>query len=851
MDDVLREREQELFHACLDRSPAQWESYLDEACGGNHELRNRLARLLAAHSEADRITLSPLLLQSIRDGVETIGPYRLIRILGEGGMGTVYEAEQLEPVHRRVALKLIKAGMHTREVVARFMTERQALAAMDHSYLAKVFDAGQTSMGRPYFVMELVDGIPLLEYCDVHRMSIRRRVELLILICQAVQHAHQKGVLHRDLKPSNVLVSGDPATPVPKIIDFGIAKAIGLDTSESITAYTRADQALGTAAYMSPEQAGFGQMDVDTRSDVYSLGVILYELLAGCLPADPKDVGYARFLGLLAGGELRASRPSMRICGSPAIKDAAIARDTTTAGLRRELEGDLDWIVIKSLEVDRGRRYETAEAFAADLRRYLKGVPVSAHPPTISYQLRKFVQRHKVQVVAAAVAGIALVSGAVIAGIEFVRATRAEAVAKQEAATSRQVSDFLVQLFTLPSRQELPGKPASVNELLERGVATIDTELKGQPFVQANLYGTMSRVYGALGQYNESKRFAEKSLALPHAPDRDGNLLTASVLLQLGSTEQRLGHMDQARSLFQKGLAIRIRMLGENHLDVAKAYNYLGSVEGVTDHYEAAIAAHEKALAIQRKVGGAFQLDAARSLRGIALVEDREGNVNGALELFRRAEEVFEKNYGPNHPFTAVALQDIAVSLKSLKRYDESRKLLERSLSILKSVYGPDHPQVSYTEHSLGNNLVALGDLNGALPLLQDAYRIRMTALGPDNPRTADVAESLGMLRISLGDFKEGTALLEQALRGHQRAYGSKHSSTLETQGNLARSLIKAKRYDEAIPHLRAVVLGDPPRKFRIDLGDPLFIAMRNMPSFRALQADAARHAEQSDVRTR
>ncbi|HZS55430.1 MAG TPA: tetratricopeptide repeat protein, partial [Bryobacteraceae bacterium] len=562
--------------------------------------------------------------------------------------------------------------------------------------------------------------------------------------------------------------------------------------------------------------------------------------------ADPKDVGYARFLAALANGELRASRPSMRICVSPSGTDASIARGTTNTGLRRELEGDLDWIVIKSLEVDRRRRYETAEALAEDLRRYLKGVPVSAHPPTLSYQLRKFVQRHKVQVVAASVAAFALASGAVTAAVGFVRATQADGVAKQEATTSRQVSDFLVQLFTLPTRQQTPGKPATIRELLEHGVATIDTELKGQPSVQADLYTTMSRVYDALGQYRDSKRFAEKSLTFPHAPGRDGELQTAAAFIQLGHAEQRLGHMDRARSLFQQALAIRRRILGENHRDVAQAYNQLGSVEGVSDHYDAAIAAHQQALAIQQTLGPEFQLDVARSLRGIALVEDRKGNIEGALELFRKAEEAFENGYGPNHPFTASALQDVAVSLKTLKRYDEAAKLLQRSLSILKTVYGPNHPEVSYTEHSLGNNLVAQGNLKGALPFLEDAYRIRMTSLGSDNPRTADVAESLGTLRVSLGDLAGGTALLEQALNSHLKAYGPTHSSTLETQGNLARTLVKAKRYEEAIPHLRAVVLSNAPPQFRIDLNDRLFNGMRKIPSFRALEADADRHAQQT-----
>ena len=360
------------------------------ACDPDTDLRARVARLLAAHAQAEKGTFSPPLHALIpEDLTDSIGPYRLVRVLGEGGMGTVYEAEQLEPVRRRVALKIVKLGMDTQEVVARFMTERQALAAMDHPFVAKVFDAGQTAAGRPYFVMELVEGVPLLDYCDTHRLSLSERVELFILICQAVQHAHLKGVVHRDLKPSNVLVTASAQTPAPKIIDFGIAKAVGGDWPGGVAGFTRTDQPLGTPAYMSPEQAGFGRLDVDTRTDVYSFGVILYELLAGCLPADPAATGYAQFLSSLAKGELSMSRPSARVILLPTGADIAAARSTTLAGLRRQLEGDLDWIVMKSLEVDRGRRFETALALADDLQRYMSETPVTARPPTFSYQFSK------------------------------------------------------------------------------------------------------------------------------------------------------------------------------------------------------------------------------------------------------------------------------------------------------------------------------------------------------------------------------------------------------------------------------------------------------------------------------
>jgi non-specific serine/threonine protein kinase/serine/threonine-protein kinase len=778
----------------------------------------------------------------IQDDVgDLIGPYRIVRMLGEGGMGTVYEAEQLEPVQRRVALKIVKLGMDTKEVVARFMTERQALAAMDHPFVAKVFDAGQTMAGRPYFVMELVAGQPILDFCDANRLSLTARVELFVLVCQAVQHAHLKGVVHRDLKPSNILVTSGPEGAAPRIIDFGIAKAIGVDVPDRATELTRVGQPLGTPAYMSPEQAGLGGTDVDTRTDVYSLGVILYELLAGCLPADPAASGYSAFLSALARGELRTPRPSIRACAPLTESDVAAARSATPAAIRRQLEGDLDWIAMKALDVDRARRYQTAAALAEDLLRYLKEQPISARPPTMAYQLGKFVRRHRVQVAAASIAAVALLLGTVAAGIGMVRATRAEALAREEATTSRQVSDFLVRLFTLASPSEAPGNPTTVRELLERGAGTIEADLKRQPAVQANLFGTLSRVYETLGQYPEAKRFAEKSLALPRTPGRDGDLQTAAVLLQLGRAHQRLGDMNATRTAYEQALALRMRVLGENHLDVARVLNNLGALHGQMERYAEATAAHERALAIQRRTGGATHVDVGHSLRGLGILQDRQGHIEAGLELFRQAQTIFEGHYGTEHVFTAAGLQDIAVSLRTLNRYDEARQLLERSLGVLRHVHGPDHPDISFTSHSLGVVLLAQGDPEAALTVLEDAFRIRMNTMGPDNPRTADVAASLAAVKNALGDPGGAILLLEQAFRGHAKAYGTDHTSTIETRVDLARTLVRTGRYDEAIVHLQDLAPRDLAGSLKLDLQEPLLDPLRKMPAFIELEARANR----------
>jgi WD40 repeat protein/serine/threonine protein kinase len=433
--------EETLFHLALEKPASERAAFLEQACGGDDDLRRRVAALLHAHDNPGSFLGQPPLAAGPLGGEapapatagevpgSRIGPYKLLQRIGEGGMGAVFMAEQTEPVQRRVALKVVKPGMDSAQVLARFEAERQALALMDHPNIAKVLDAGTTDNGRPYFVMELVKGVPITKYCDEHHLTPRDRLELFVPVCQAVQHAHHKGVIHRDLKPSNVLIAQYDGRPVPKVIDFGVAKATGPKLTER-TLFTEFGAVVGTLEYMSPEQAQLNQLDVDTRSDVYSLGVLLYELLTGTTPLQPKRLKEAALLEVLRIiREEEPPRPSTRLSTTEELPTVAASRGLDPKKLSGLVRGELDWIVMKALEKDRNRRYESANALATDLERYLHDEPVLACPPGAGYRLRKFLRRHKRPVLAAASLLVLLVVGIVGTAIGLVRALQAEKLA--------------------------------------------------------------------------------------------------------------------------------------------------------------------------------------------------------------------------------------------------------------------------------------------------------------------------------------------------------------------------------------------------------------------------------------
>jgi non-specific serine/threonine protein kinase/serine/threonine-protein kinase len=486
-----------------------------------------------------------------------IGPYRLLQKLGEGGMGEVWLAEQTEPVKRRVALKVIKQGMDTKQVVARFEAERQALAMMDHPAVAKVFDAGATPEGRPYFAMEYVKGVPVTAHCDRHKLGNRERLDLFMQVCEGVQHAHQKAIIHRDLKPSNVLVSIQDGKAVPKIIDFGVAKATAQKLTEK-TMFTQLGVLIGTPEYMSPEQAELTGQDVDTRTDVYSLGVMLYELLVGALPFDSKELRSGGFDAIRRKiREEDPPRPSTRLStlGDRSTESAKLRRLDLPA-LQRQLRGDLDWITMKALE-----------NLAADVERYLRHEPVLASPPSAVYRARKFVRRHRLGVAAGAVVTAALLLGIAGTTVGLVRAVRAERRATVEAETATQVSGFLTGLFQEVDPARSRGETITLREVLDQASEKIEEELADEPIVQARLMHVMGRTYYAISLSAEAVRFLERALAIRREALGRDHPDSMETMEWLADAYHWNAQDPECRAMYTELFEARRRVLGPEHPD--------------------------------------------------------------------------------------------------------------------------------------------------------------------------------------------------------------------------------------------------------------------------------------------
>ena len=563
-----------------------------------------------------------------------IGPYRLIEVLGEGGMGTVYLAEQREPVQRVVALKLMRSSFAGPLAAARFSAERQALARLSHPNIAAMYDAGATDAGFPFFAMERVEGSPLTDYCDSHRLPVRQRIDLFIQICRGVQHAHQKGVIHRDLKPSNVLVSEVEGRPVPKIIDFGIAKAIDQPLGES-TAVLTGYAVIGTPGYMSPEAMNAG--DLDTRSDIYSLGVILYELIAGAKPHEFGDVPLPMAIARMASRDAPAPQELFRTLGNTDRRAAAAARGEDARSLERMLAGDLGAIARKATAYEREERYDSAADLAADLTRHLNDEPVLATTPSLGYRARKFARRHRAAVIAAGIVALAIIGGIAGTTIGMLRAQRARAEAEA-------VSSFLSDLLQSASPWERKNE-TTVRQLLEEAAGRVSHELKDQPAARAELLKTIGSAEFHLGHLDTAERLLREGMRLRIQTDGANSPLVAQIQNELGLVRKHQGHLDDAERFLRDSLVIRERAYGRVHGSVARGLFDLATILAERGKNAEAEAAYRESLALRERLfeSGTRDVDAtdvALTMNGLGLFLARTGRLPEAEARIRKSLEI-------------------------------------------------------------------------------------------------------------------------------------------------------------------------------------------------------------------
>src|SRR5882724_2969808 len=584
MNDPLK-RDVVVFAEALQLPVAERSAYLENACGADAELRQRVERLLKAHDHAGDFLEHPppeaVVEASSKVPVgetlgDRIGRYKLLQQIGEGGCGVVYMAEQEEPIRRRVALKIIKPGMDTKSVMARFESERQALGLMDHPNIANVFDAGATESGRPYFVMELVRGVKITDYCDLKSLTTEERLGLFVQVCRAVQHAHQKGVIHRDIKPSNILVTTtEECSALPVVIDFGIAKATTNQRLADRTLFTAFEMLIGTPAYMSPEQADISGVDVDTRTDVYSLGVLLYELLTG---SPPFDGGALMKAGLdeirRAIRERDPARPSMRLITMAAadLTSTAQRRQSAPPALIRSVRGDLDWIVMKALEKDRKRRYETANGLALDVQRYLANEPILARPPRKLYKLQKAVLRNELLFIGIGIIAVLLVVSLIVVSGLLARE-------RQASGKSQHVTKILENMLNGVGPSIAAGQDTTIlRKILDQTAERVGKEMTNQPAMEAEVGTLIGRLYRQIGNFDRAEEMVRAALAIRRKTFGKESPEAAASLNELGLALIAKNKLSEAEGVYVEALAIRRRLFGNENADVATSLNDLSSV---------------------------------------------------------------------------------------------------------------------------------------------------------------------------------------------------------------------------------------------------------------------------------
>lgn len=832
-----------VFHAALDRSPGRERlGYLDATCD-TPELRQRVDRLLAAHDNIGGF------LDGASDVTRAVGPeavgsviagrYKLLEQIGEGGMGLVFMAEQSEPVRRLVAVKLIKPGMDSQQVLARFESERQALALMDHPNIAKILDGGVTETGRPFFVMELVKGMPITQFCDERKMSVKERLKLMVPVCQAVQHAHMKGIIHRDLKPGNVLVALYDGVPVPRVIDFGVSKAVGQRLTDR-TLFTGFGTVVGTPEYMAPEQAEFNQLDIDTRADVYTLGILLYELITGSPPIDGERVKKAALLEVLrAVREEEPPKPSTRLSSPATPASVAANRRSEQDQLTKAVRGELDWIVMKALEKDRSRRYNTAGALADDLERFLAAEPVLAHPPTFIYRVRKLMGRNKAAVAAAAGIAVALIVGTAVSVGLAVRATQAEQVAiresqrlTEEQATSQRLAEaertaredekaqklaaqksmeeaksveadakamlaFFDKAILGAPRPQQGGKDVTVRQALDRAEPEIAKAFAGRPHVEAAIrerYGETYRQMGDLPAARRQHELAHKLRVKALGPDDSATLRSGN---HLAAVYRQLGQYELARPLYEENHKRTLTLNGPDHADTLRAANGLALLLHELGEHEKALPMFEDTLTRRRKTLGADNADTLVSMNNLALGYSAAGRHDEVVKLY---EEVFERrktSMGATNINTLLAQTNLAMAYHHLGKTDRAIELLTPAVSAFKKAYGDDGLHTLRAQNYLVLAFTKT-DPPAAVKLGEETLRLRKAKLPVDHPDTLTSQHNLALAYRAAGQTTKAVPLLEDVAERLKKALPENHPDRVQTLEWLAMIYRETNQPDKA-----------------------------------------------------
>jgi eukaryotic-like serine/threonine-protein kinase len=733
---------------------------------------------------------------ALPSGGGRMGPYLLRRVLGEGGMGIVWEADQEEPVRRRVALKCIRIGMDSGQFLARFESERQALALMSHPNIARAFDADCTPEGQPYFAMELVDGPWITTYCDAQRLDIRRRLELFVEVCQGIQHAHQRGVIHRDIKPSNILVQVEEGRPVPKIIDFGLAKAMGAILTDR-TLVTRVGQTIGTPEYMSPEQAGPAGFDVDTRTDVYALGVLLYELLTGKLPFEIPERDLDELRRRIREDE--PTRPSAKLVqAGSAGYESARQRGAEPASLARSLRGDLDWIVLKTLAKDRARRYASPGELAADIGRYLANEPVIAGAPSAAYRARKFVRRHRFGVTAAALAFLGVVAFGITTLVETGRIARERDRANAEATKAQRVSGFLEGLFQSIDPNLAKGKEVTVREVLDAGRLKIQKELESEPDVEVPLLLTLGRVYRSLAVYPPAHELIEEAVRKSRAVKGPNDRQTLSAENNLVVLLLREGRTKEAQVMQEELLARCRTALGENDQETLSEMNNLGAIYLNTGHNKEAEATLREALEANRRAYGPESKRTLILMNNLAHACRNLFRYKEAESLCRKAIEGQKRVLGPDDLEVAMSMDNLAGILNETGRYAEAEQMHRKIYAIRRRVLGEEHDITLESLNGLADALNNQGRYAEVEGVYRQLYEILRRKRGDEDIRTLDALDGVASALLNQGNYAEGGKLERQIAEAARKVAGPDDRRTLGALWGVALAADAQGRYGEA-----------------------------------------------------